>query len=210
MTNPADQIESRLELMFRVPMSADVASRIESRLAPAISQRAERKVGRPIRRSLPFALASVLLITAGAAVAGTLFSRIADSGPSDYRLAWEQGSDVGVSIETPQGPVTVVRGYADRLRVVLAVQITTVEQVAGLRLTDETGRHFMPNGGPGFVSDAEGTGFLLAFVPDEPLVPGVHTFSLTSDAYPERTPITFELVVQGGEPIRNGTPAPHP
>ena len=210
MTNSADQIEARLDRMFQVPMSTAAASRIESRLGPAIRQRAERRVRRPMRRSLPLALGAVLLVTAGAAAVGTLFERIANSGPSDYRLAWEQGSDIGISVEWPQGPVTVVRGYADRLRVVLAVQVTIDEQIAGLRLTDETGRQFMPNGGPGYVSDVEGTGFLLAFVPDEPLTPGLHTFSLTSEAYPERAPLTFELTVKGGEPIRNGTPLPQP
>jgi hypothetical protein len=179
---------------------------IDSRIGPAIAVRAERQVRRPLRRGSVIVLAAVLLLTAGAAAAGTLFERIADAGPSDYQLAWERGTDIDVSVATADGPFTVVRGYADSLRVVLAVELTTDAQLAGLRLDDALGRQYLANGGPGYVSEVEGTGFLLAFVPDESLPPGRREFTLTSEVNPDMPPITFELTVLGGEPIRNGTP----
>jgi hypothetical protein len=206
VTNSADPLETRLERMFRIPMPAGASAHIDSRIAPTIAEHAARQVRRPLRRGSAIALAAVLLVTAGAAAAGTLFERIADSGPSDYQLAWERGTDIGVSVATADGPFMVVRGYADSLRVVLAVELTTDDQLAGLRLDDALGRQYLANGGPGYVSEVEGTGFLLAFVPDEPLPPGRREFTLTSEVNPAMPPITFELTVLGGEPIRNGTP----
>jgi hypothetical protein len=206
-----EPIEARLTHLLAVPMSSSAASRVDARVGIALRDRESRHPRRARRLSISAALVAALLITAGAAAAGTFFSRIADSGPSDYKLAWEQGTDVGVSVETAAGSVTVVRGYADALRVVLAVQGPTDEVVAGgARLTDDTGRQWMANGGPGYVSEVEGAGFLLAFVPDEPLDPGVYTFHLETAADPGRPALTFQLTVKPGEPIRNGTPLPLP
>jgi hypothetical protein len=205
-----EPIEARLMHLLAVPMSSAAASRLDARVGVTLRDRESRHARRTRRLSIPAALVAVLMITAGAAAVGTFFSRIADSGPSDYKLAWEQGTDVGVSVETAAGSVSVVRGYADALRVVLAVQAPTDELLAGARLTDDTDRHWMPNGGPGYMSEAEGAGFLLAFVPDEPLQPGIYTFHLLSAADSSRPALTFQLTVKDGEPIRNGTPAPLP
>jgi len=202
--------ETRLARLLAGPVPPTALNRLDTRVGDALRDR-ERRRSRPARRlSVPLALVAALVITAGAAAAGTLFSRIADSGPADYRLAWEQGTDVGASVETAGGTITVVRGYADALRVVLAVQAPGDEALGGARLTDDTGRHWMANGGPGYFSEAEGAGFLLAFVPDEPLAPGTYTFHLASAADPARPALTFSLTVGLGEPIRNGTPAPLP
>lgn len=122
-------LEKRLAHVLALDPDPATMAAVDARVARAINEAAtKQQFARPwparlaTRPALAFVL---LLVVAGATVAGTgIVGRLGESAPA-FRTAWERSTPVGVSQTVNGHTVTVERAYADANQILLGVTVAS-------------------------------------------------------------------------------------
>ncbi|HYI67347.1 MAG TPA: hypothetical protein VEW95_10520 [Candidatus Limnocylindrales bacterium] len=201
-----DRLERRLQRIFAYPLDVLQVGQIDARvralpetpLAPARSRGGiGRRLGRPVFLAAALALA-LAAVTIGSL---TLLERVAhDAEGWGYRIAWDRGTPIGITVQTESGELTIDRGYADANRVILALVYADLDGPRAQRLTDAAGREYRPFGGPGYTELTGEHAELMAWDAPEPIPTGDLTFTVSSheEMGPDAWSAEFVLPVQGG------------
>ncbi|MEX2210116.1 MAG: hypothetical protein WD846_04515 [Patescibacteria group bacterium] len=196
----SDPLEARLERLFAVDMPAALVARADARVnaVAAAGARSRRHPAPNLRRGLVLALVATFGLAAATIGALTLYERVAHLAPPGDEIAWERSVELGLSVETDAGTLTLARGYADANRVVLALGTSTQDVVSGSELRDAEGRTYVPLGGFGYAELSGESVMLESWLAPEPLPPGEIELTLSPHGAQAAWTLEFSLPVGGG------------
>lgn len=200
-----DPLELRLEHLFKVEMPPGVQARAETRVRQGLKVQPIRLGGRfRLRRSFALAFVATVMLAAAAIGAVGIYERVANAAPAGDQVAWERSIEIGASVESGVGSLTIARGYADANRVVLALGSSAREVVGGSDLIDSEGRVYTAIGGSGYVETSGESVVLESWLTPEPLLPGDVELTLSPDPGSTETwALSFTLPVDvGGVTLR--------